>query len=466
MGEEHTMTRRDLFSCCATGMAGLGLLDLFARTGVLFADTGKGSLAPRRPHFAPKVKRVINLLAPGGPSQIDTFDPKPALKGCAEKNQIFGEFKNPALPSAFSFRKYGESGIEISELFPKLARVADDLCVIRSMMTDSNNHDQARMFMNCGDSFQARPSVGSWVTYGLGSENQNFPGFIVLAPNARPSDGTNWRSAFLPGIYQGTYVNTAPSESGTIIDNLRNEGVPSGDQQAQLRLLKKLDQDHEQSRPGNPELDARLHSFELAFRMQAEALDALDLRQEPKHILDLYGPGVQARQFLMARRLAERGVRFVQVWAGQWDHHQSIHQTLPPSCREQDQALAALLIDLKQRGMLDDTLVVWGGEFGRTPTGQAPNEDSLFTHTYGRDHHHTGFSMWLAGGGVRAGLTYGATDELGFKAVENPVHVRDLHATILHLLGFDHEKFTVRYAGRDFRLTDVGGRVVPGILQS
>ncbi len=310
--------------------------------------------------------------------------------------------------------------------------------------------------------------MGAWLTYGLGTENQNLPAFIAMCPGGYPiQESQNWQAGFLPGIYQGTYIDTQHEQIENLIENIRNPRMAPEEQRRQLDLLRQLNLIHQQQRDQDPQLESRIQSFELAYRMQFEAADAFDISQEPQHIRDLYGPGVQARQILIARRLVERGVRFVQVWhgAGQpWDNHDDLevnHRQLAQQC---DQAIGALLQDLKQRGMLQDTLVIWGGEFGRTPTVELPTPGSNAGKVNGRDHNHYGFTMWLAGGGVKGGTIYGATDEFGFRAVENRVHVHDLHATILQLMGFDHERFTYRYAGRDFRLTDVAGRVVQEII--
>jgi hypothetical protein len=454
------LTRRELLARAGVGMGSLALAPL------LGADETNAPLAARRPHFAAKAKRVIHLFANGGPSHVDTFDPKPALAAWAGKPLPSENLKTErktgvALPSPFRFRRHGRSGLEVSDLFPRLAECADDLCVIRSMRTDLPNHEPSLLLMNCGDTRLSRPSVGSWITYGLGSENQNLPGFVVLCPGGFPiQESQNWQSAFLPGAFQGTFIDTRHAQAEKLIECIRNESVAPADQRRQLDLLQKLNREHLRTRPEDAALEARLHSFELAFRMQGEALDAFDVEREPRHIRDLYGPGVQGRQLLAARRLVERGVRFVQVWhgAGQpWDSHSHIEADHRRLGRECDQATAALLKDLKQRGMLDETLVVWGGEFGRTPTVELPAGT-------GRDHNPYGFSVWLAGGGVKGGCAHGATDEFGYKAVDKPVHVHDLHATILHLLGFDHERLTYRHAGRDFRLTDVRGEVVREIL--
>jgi hypothetical protein len=373
-----------------------------------------------------------------------------------------------AYPSPFRFGKHGQSGIEVSELFPHIASCIDNIAVIRSMHADVPNHEPSLMLMNCGEARLIRPSLGSWVTYGLGSENQNLPGFIAMCPGGYPIQETqNWQSAFLPGVYQGTYIDTRNVTLERLIENIRNRSVSRPDQRRQLDLLQELNRRHLVNRAQAAPLEARIQSFELAYRMQHDAEEAFDVSREPRHIRDLYGPGVQGRQLLIARRLLEKGVRFLQVWhgAGQpWDSHDDLEINHRRLARECDQAIGALLRDLKQRGMLDETLVIWGGEFGRTPTVELPTPGANAGRVNGRDHNHYGFSMWLAGGGVKGGQVYGATDEFGFRAVENRVHVHDLHATILQLLGFDHERLTYRYAGRDFRLTDVHGQVVRELL--
>jgi hypothetical protein len=408
----------------------------------------------------------------GGASHVDTFDPKPALTKYSGKPipiTLKTERRTgAAFGSPFTFKKYGQSGIEVSEIFPQIGEGVDDICVIRSMCSDIPNHEPSLMMMNCGDVRQVRPSFGSWVTYGLGSENQNLPGFIVLCPDGLPTQGThNWRSAFLPGSYQATQINTRETDIEKLIENIRNLHSTQPEQRRQLDLLNRLNASHREQRGDDPLLDARIQSFELAYRMQMEADDAFDLSKEPQHVTKMYGEGLQARQMMIARRLLERGVRFVQVWhgAGQpWDSHDDIRTKHAKLAKECDQPIAALLKDLKQRGLLDDTLVIWGGEFGRTPTVELPDNGANSGMINGRDHNPYGFSMWVAGCGIKRGIAYGATDEFGFAAVENKVHVHDLHATLLHLLGFDHENFTYRYAGRDFRLTDVHGHVVKDIL--
>jgi hypothetical protein len=449
------------------GMGAVAFAALFEK-----AEAQQSALAPKTPHFAGRAKHVIHLFANGGPSHLDTFDPKPLLAKYAGKplpteNLRTERRTGGALPSPFKFRKYGKGGVDISELFPNVAKSADELCILRSMKTDLPNHEPSLLMMNCGDSRLPRPSVGSWVTYGLGSENQNLPGFVVLCPGGYPiQESQNWQSGFLPGAYQGTFIDSQHAEVERLIDHIRNAVTSPRDQRDQLDLLQRLNQEHLRSRADDPRLESRVQSFELAFRMQTSATDAFDVSREPKSIRDLYGAGTQGRQLLTARRLIERGVRFVQVWSGAgqpWDHHADIRGALRHEAGECDQAIGALLQDLKVRGLLEETLVVWGGEFGRTPTVELPNAGKL-EGTLGRDHNPHGFTMWLAGGGVKGGYIHGATDEIGFKSVEDPVHVHDLHATILHLLGFDHEKFTYRYAGRDFRLTDVQGQVVNDIL--
>jgi hypothetical protein len=336
------------------------------------------------------------------------------------------------------------------------------------MHADVPNHEPSLMLLNCGDARQIRPSFGSWVTYGLGSENQNLPGFIAMCPGGYPIQETqNWQSAFLPGVYQGTYIDTRHTDIDKLIEHIRNRFVTTPDQRHQLDLLRQLNEKHLQKRQQDAQLEARIQSFELAFRMQLDASDAFDISKEPQHVRDLYGSGTQARQLLIARRLLEKGVRFVQLWSGAgqpWDNHDDLEVNHRRLARDCDQGIAALLKDLKQRGMLDSTLVIWGGEFGRTPTVELPTPGANAGKVNGRDHNHWGFTTWLAGGGVKGGIAYGATDEFGFQAVENKVHVHDLQATLLHLLGFDHEKLTYRYAGRDFRLTDVHGSVVKDIL--
>jgi Protein of unknown function (DUF1501) len=471
------MTRRQMLQKCGMGMGALMLGNML--NGATAAQAAQASaaslnpLTPRFPQFAGKAKRVIHLFMNGGPSHVDTFDPKPALEKYAGKLLPVPNLKTErktgaAFPSMFKFSKHGQSGIEVSELYPHLSKCVDDMCVIRSMHADVPNHEPSLLLMNCGEARQIRPSMGSWVTYGLGSENQNLPGFIVMCPGGYPiQESQNWQSGFLPGVFQGTYIDTQHTDINKLIQYVKSGYANPREQRRQLDLLLALNERHLELRQQEAQLEARIQSFELAYRMQSDASDAFDISKEPKHILDLYGPGTQGRQILIARRLIERGVRFVQVWTGEgqpWDSHDDIAQNHGRLAKESDQAIAALLIDLKQRGMLDDTLVIWGGEFGRTPTVELPTPGSNAGHLNGRDHNNHGFTMWLAGGGAKGGYVHGATDEFGFHAQDDPVHVHDLHATLLHLLGFDHTKFTYRYAGRDFRLTDVHGEVVKALM--
>ena len=473
------LNRRDLFCRSGLGLGALGLIDMLRADGRLVAAAAEETsplqppsrarpLAARPPHFPGKAKRVIHFFLNGGPSHVDTFDPKPALARHAGQplpETLTTERKTgAAFPSPFRFQRYGESGLEISEIFSRTAEHADDIAVIRSMYAEVPNHEPSLMLMNCGDSAQPRPSVGAWVTYGMGTENQNLPGFIAMCPGGLPiKDSENWQAAFLPGAYQGTYLDTQHQSLGRLIENIEHPQISTRDQRRQLDLLAKWNQRHRQQHH-DERLEARIHSYELAFRMQQDAREAFDISGETAATQDLYGRGVHGRQTLIARRLLERGVRYVQLWhgAGQpWDNHEQIESNHRRLAGELDPAIGGLLTDLKQRGMLEDTLVLWGGEFGRTPTVELGGDGKA---KLGRDHNHYGFSVWMAGGGVKGGTVYGATDEFGFRAVENPVSVHDLHATMLHLLGFDHERLTYRYAGRDFRLTDVHGRVISELL--
>jgi hypothetical protein len=465
--QDPPFTRREMLARSGTGFGMLAL------SGLVTADEARaqspagarGALAPKQGHFAGKAKRVVHLFMNGGPSQVDTFDPKPQLDklhGQPLPASLRTERKTgAAMRSPFTFAKYGQSGIEVSELFSKTAQHVDDMCIIRSMVAEVPNHEPSLMLMNCGDGRLPRPSFGSWVTYGLGSENQNLPGFIAMCPGGYPIVATqNWRAAFLPGAYQGTYIDTKHTEIQKLIENIQNNATTPSEQRRQLDFVQRLNERHLAARARDAQLESRIQSFELAYRMQAEATDAFDVEREPKSVRELYGEGLQGRQLLITRRLLERGVRFVQVWSGAgqpWDNHDNLEKQHRQLAGDWDGPIAAFLTDLKQRGLLDSTLVMWGGEFGRTPVAELPALN-------GRDHNHYGFSMWLAGGGARGGYVHGATDEFGFAAVENKVHVHDLHATLLHLLGFDHTRLTYRYAGRDFRLTDVHGRVVKELL--
>jgi len=470
--EHLALTRRQLLGRCGMGFGALALGQLLGDS-TSAAVAGSNPLAPRGSHFPAKARHVIHLFMNGGPSHVDTFDPKPLLKKYAGQNLPMGNLRTErptgaAFPSPFPFQKRGQSGIEVSELFAKTAESIDEMAVIRSMHADVPNHEPSLLLMNCGAARQIRPSFGSWVTYGLGTENQNLPAFVAMCPGGYPiQESQNWQAGFLPGIYQGTYLDTKYTAIEQLIDHIRNDRISLPEQRAQLDLLARLNERHQQARQDDAELEARIQSFELAFRMQTEAAEAFDVSREPQHILDMYGPGTQARQILIARRLVERGVRFVQLWhgAGQpWDSHDDLeirHRELAGQC---DQAIGALLKDLKQRGLLEETLVIWGGEFGRTPAVELPKKGSNAGKINGRDHNHYGFTVWLAGGGVRGGYVHGATDEFGFQAVEDRVHVHDLHATLLQLLGFDHLRLTYRYAGRDFRLTDVHGNVIHDLI--
>jgi hypothetical protein len=443
--------------------------DLLARAGMGFGLLGlAGTLRAASPtaHVAPKAKRAIFLFMNGGPSHVDTFDPKPALlKHEGQKPSGTNRAKAGFVPSPFAFQAHGRGGVVMSELFPNLARVADDLCVIRSMHTDVPNHEPGLLLMHSGNMQPIRPSIGSWVSYGLGTENQNLPGFVVLAPR-RPVVGPHlWSSSFLPAAHQGMAVNTVDMAVDKLVANLNHPSLGRPEQREQLDLIAELNRLHAAQRERDAALEAQIRAMETAFQMQTEAAEAFDISKEPAGIRAMYGDTLFGRQCLLARRLAERGVRFQQVYyltpTGNqpWDTHTNNDDGHRRLCADSDRATAALLIDLKQRGLLDDTLVIWSGEFGRTPYAQ-PNDKGK----HGRDHHHTAFTTVLAGGGVKGGFTYGASDEVGMHAVENRVHVHDLHATVLHLMGIDHERLTYRYSGRDFRLTDVHGRVVKDVI--
>jgi hypothetical protein len=474
---DRFLTRRDFLSRCGIGFGMVGLANLLGPQMMTSAastvDKVNSPLAPKASQFPARAKRVIHIFANGGPSHVDTFDPKPELarlhgKPLPMDNLATERKTGAAFQSPFKFQKYGQSGIEVSELFEKTAAHIDDIAVIRSMHADVPNHEPSLMLMNCGEARLPRPSFGSWVTYGLGTMNQNLPGFIAMCPGGYPiQESQNWQSAFLPGIYQGTYINSKYQEIEKLVEYIKNRSLSLAEQQQQLDLLRELNEEHAKRRAQDAQLEARIQSFELAYRMQIDASDAFDLGKEPQQIRDLYGSGTQGRQLLIARRLLQRGVRFVQVWHGDgqpWDNHDDLEENHRRLARDSDQPIAALLADLKQQGMLEDTLVIWGGEFGRTPTVELPTPGANAGKINGRDHNHHGFTMWLAGGGVRGGYVHGATDEFGFKATEKPVHVHDLHATLLQLLGFDHTKLTFRHSGRDFRLTDVYGNVVKELI--
>jgi hypothetical protein len=469
------MSRRQMLRRFASGFGMLGLAGLLAEdfmsSAFAAADAASNPLIVKPPQFPAKAKRIIFLFMSGGPSHVDTFDPKPRLKKDNGKPLPFEKPKlertktGNLLQSPWSFKQYGQCGTPVSELFPHISTCVDDMCVVRSIVADNINHNGACLQMNTGEQAFSRPSLGSWLLYGLGSENQDLPGFVVISPSQPAQGAPLWSSSFLPASYQGTLV----SDLNNPIANLKNPRLSAAQQRDQLDVLKQLNTIHQQQREEDSRLSARIASFELAFRMQAHAPEAFDVTHETPETKKLYGldetmTETFGKQCLMARRLAERGVRMVQVYhtttskrssCQLWDQHSGLKTELPNNCAAVDKPIAGLLQDLKARGLLEDTLVVWGGEFGRTPTAEG---------TDGREHHPFGFSMWLAGGGIKGGMTYGATDEFGWHAVENKVHVHDLHATILHLMGINHEKLTYRYSGRDFRLTDVSGRVVTDIL--
>ena len=437
-------------------------------------NTADAPLGPRDPQFPARAKRVIHLFMNGGPSQMDTFDPKPELEKIDGKplpdsilNTLQRTQKGRAgtvWASPFKFSKHGQSGLDVSELYPHVAKHADDLCVIKSMKGEIANHSPGLLLMNCGHSVLSRPSLGSWALYGLGTESEDLPGYVVLMPSGMPTaQSKNWTSSFLPGFFQGTHVETN-AKGGELIPNLTRSDIKSGTQRNQVRLAQFMNARHKNHHPGEERLDSKIHSMELAFRMQSAATDAFDVSKEPESIRKMYGDTPVGRNLLMARRLAERGVRYIQCYhgAGQpWDNHSGLLPRIKTLTKDSDQPIGALLSDLKMRGMLEDTLVIWGGEMGRTSTIQKGPKD---IERYGRDHHIDGFTVWMAGGGVKGGMTYGKTDEFALSVAENPVSIHDLHATILHLLGFDHTKLTYRYSGRDFRLTDVHGEVVKEIL--
>ena len=462
---DRPLSRRDLLHACGMG---LGALALGALAGADVRADEKpyvNPLAPKTPHFAPRAKRVIHLFMNGGPSQVDTFDPKPMLDKYDGKPlpiHLKTERKTGVgFASPWKFQKHGQSGIEVSELYPHTARHVDELCVVRSMITELPNHEPSLLMMNCGDLRQIRPSLGSWLTYGLGTENQNLPGFVVLCPFGYPVSGTqNWTAGFLPSVYQGTYIDTKETDIERLIEHINSAHSSRAQQRRQLDLLASLNERYQRDRREDPVIEAQIQSYELAYRMQAEATDAFDVSREPESIRRMYGETLYGRELLMARRLLERGVRFVQVWQGKdqpWDSHEYLATSHKQLAQATDQAIAALLTDLRQRGMLDDTLVIWGGEFGRTPLGEVRE-------TVGRDHQIDAFTMWVAGGGFKPGQVYGETDELGFGVVEGRTHVHDLHATLLQQLGFDHERLTYRFQGREFRLTDIHGKVIREVL--
>ena len=461
------VTRRWFFQQCGVGLGAVALGTLFRESGFA-AASALNPLAAKQPHFPPKAKRVIFLFMAGAPSHLELFDYKPALEKWNGKpppedlikgyRAAFIDPNAALLGPKFRFAKHGQSGAELSELLPHLAEVVDDIAIVKSMHTDAFNHAPGQILMCTGTQQFGRPSVGAWASYGLGSESQDLPAFVVFSTGAKgPSGGSsNWGAGFLPSVYQGVLFRSI----GDPVLYLSNPGgVDQQIQRDSLDAIKRLNQKHLDI-VGDPEIATRINSFELAYRMQLTAPELMDLSREPKHILDLYGAepgkGSFANACLLARRLVERGVRFVEIFHEAWDQHGNLKKDIAKNCEVTDRPCAALIKDLKQCGMLEDTLVIWGGEFGRTPMVQGGDD--------GRDHHPNCFTMWLAGGGVKRGITIGESDEFGFNATKDKVHVHDLHATILHLLGFDHTKLTYRFQGRDFRLTDVSGELVEKLL--
>jgi len=463
-------TRRQFLGRAATGAGAVALASLLnrnAHTAQPAVDEWRGIVNPTQ--YAPRAKRVIHLCMAGGPSHLESFDYKPELAKLDgepmpesfTEGQPIAQLQGKELrcmAPQYPFEKFGKSGQEISTLFPHIGEIADDICIIRSMVTEQINHDPAHTFFNTGTSIPGRPSMGSWVGYGLGSETDNLPGFVVLVSSGggqdQPIAARQWHSGFLPSRFQGVQFH---SEGDPVHYISTPEGYNRATQADIVKAVQQLN-GMELDSVDDPEIATRISQYEMAFRMQTSVPDLADLSQEPQHILDMYGTegadGSFAANCLLARRMAERGVRFIQLYHRGWDHHGGIKNGMKTSAGLVDQATAALIKDLKQRGMLEDTLVVWGGEFGRTPMAQGD----------GRDHHIKGFSLWMAGGGIRGGITHGATDDLGYYAVEDVVHVHDFHATMLHTLGIDHKKLTYRFQGRDFRLTDVHGNVVKPIL--
>ncbi len=458
--QSGSLSRRRLLQTVA---AGFGWMAFGGLGGLARGSTGADpvpGLGIRAPHFRPRARRVIFLCMQGGPSHLDTFDYKPALQRDAGRPGTSRGGGASLIGSPFSFRQHGQSGHWISELFPHLAQHADRLCVVRSMHTDIPNHPQAFIQLHTGSSQFVRPSMGAWVLYGLGKENENLPGFITLSPPLQFGAQT-FGSAFLPAMYQGTRIGALRENNpAASVGNIRNNLLDTPRQQRQLDLLQSMNSDYLAATGDHSEIEGVIESYELAFRMQSEVPGLLDLNGESAATLARYGVGQAptdgfARQCLLARRFAEAGVRFIEVNHGGWDQHQNLESALTRNCRAIDQPIAALLSDLDSRGLLEDTLVVWGGEFGRTPDSRRAD---------GRDHNSKGFTFWMAGGGVRPGIAYGSTDDYGYQAVDRPVHVHDLHATLLHLLGLDHERLTYRFGGRDHRLTDVKGGVVRGLV--
>ena len=465
--DPRSVTRRWFFQQCGVGLGAMALGTLFRQSGLASVVPGN-PLAARQPHFPAKAKRVIFLFQAGAPSHLELFDHKPELakwNGKLPPADLLKDYRaafiNPnstLLGPKFKFARYGQSGAELSELLPHLSGIADDIAIVKSMWTDAFNHAPGQLLMSTGSQQFGRPSMGSWATYGLGSESQDLPAFVVFSTGAKgPSAGaSNWGAGFLPSVHQGV---TFRSVGDPVLYLSNPKGVDDQIQRDTLGSIKRLNQKHLDV-VGDPEIATRINSYELAHRMQLAAPELMDLSRESQETLEMYGAepgkGSYANACLLARRLAEKGVRFIEIFHEAWDQHGNLVGDLKKNCRDTDKPSAALIKDLKQRGMLDDTLVVWGGEFGRTPMVQGGDD--------GRDHHPNCFTMWLAGGGTKRGLTLGESDEFGFRATIDKVHVHDLHATMLHLLGFDHTKLTYRFQGRDFRLTDVHGEVVKKLL--
>ena len=479
MNAVGTSTRRAFLGRAASGVGSLALASLLnpsllCAAAVPSSTRWPGVVSP--PHLMPRVKRVIWLCMAGGPSHLETFDYKPKLAAMNgqpmpdsfTKGQPIAQLQDQkgdlrCLEPQFPFRRFGRCGAEICSLFPHFGQIADDVCIIRSMVTEAINHDPAHTFMNTGTTISGRPSMGSWITYGLGSDAEDLPGFIVLTSigpgrSPQPIAARQWHSGFLPSRFQGVHLR---GKGDPVLYLSRPDGVGPAEQRDVVEAVQKIDRMRGDA-VNDPEVATRVSQYEMAFRMQSSVPGLMDLSGEPPHVLEAYGTkgadGSYASNCLLARRLAERGVRFIQLYHRDWDHHDGLAGYLPAKAAEVDRATAALVKDLKDRGMLDETLVVWGGEFGRTPMAQTNKGKP------GRDHHMKGFSMWLAGGGIHGGITHGATDDLGYNAVEDVVHVHDLHATMLHLLGIDHARLTYKFQGRDFRLTDVHGKVVNKIL--
>ena len=460
------VTRRDALAKLGAGMGSIGLASMLGQAGLDAAPASSvNPMAPKKPHFPAKAKRIIQLFQPGGPSQVDTFDYKPMLAQHAGERpalvdrKTLRNTKNGLMPSPFGFKQYGECGKWVSDIYPKTAELVDEICFVHSMHTDIPEHAGAILMTNIGSLQANRPSMGSWLTYGLGAVTDELPGFVAMSPIAQPRGKiANWGNSFLPGAYAGSYVNLQQMKPDAILRDLKNRSLSKQEQRRQADLLGKLNRIHLERLERDQHLESGIQAMEMAFRMQFSVPDAFDVTKESKATRDLYGDSHYGKGCLIARRLIERGVRVVQLshsisgYDIAWDTgHGDIKGGHAALAHASDQGIAALLRDLKGRGLLEDTLVVWGGEFGRAPTSEGAK---------GRDHDHYGYTIWMAGGGVKSGFSYGATDEFGCSAVENRMHVHDLHATILHLMGLDHTKLTYRYSGRDYRLTDVHGEVI------